>query len=87
MWRAGRGKGSKPEPSPRWCGRVWEAISGMSWESAVEAEEMTSGERALVGEASGGNSGESTTWGLSSPSGPLGGDKACKKKKKGEEGR
>ncbi len=31
--------------------RVSEAISGMSWDIAVEAEEMTSGERALVGEA------------------------------------
>lgn len=31
--------------------RVSEAISGMSWDIAVEAEEITSGDRALVGEA------------------------------------
>lgn len=61
VWRAGRAKASKLETSPRWCCRVWDAISGMSWDSAVDAEEMTSGERALVGEARGGNSGESRT--------------------------
>lgn len=53
----------------------------MSWDSAVEAEEITSGERALVGDVRGGNSGESRTWGVSSPSGPLGDAKACKKNK------
>lgn len=31
--------------------RVSEAISGISWDMAVEAEEMTSGERSRVGEA------------------------------------
>lgn len=51
----------------------------MSWDSAVEAEEITSGERALVGDARGGNSGGSRTWEVSSPSGPLGDAKACNK--------
>lgn len=65
--------------SPRWCCRVWDAISGMSWDIAVEAEEMTSGERALVGEARGGRSGESRTGGVSSGSGPLGDANAYEK--------
>lgn len=59
--RADRGKGSKLDTSPRCSCSVWDAISGMSWDMAVEAEEMTSGERALVGEASGGRRGESRT--------------------------
>lgn len=59
VWRAERGKGSKLDTRLR-C-RVWDAISGMSWDMAVEAEEITSGERALVGEASGGRRGESRT--------------------------
>lgn len=71
VWRAERGKGSKPDTSPRWCCRVWDAISGMSWERAVEAEEMTSGDRALVGEARVGKIGESRTWGLSNFREPL----------------
>lgn len=33
----------------------------MSWDMAVDAEEMTSGERALVGDAKGGRSGGSRT--------------------------
>lgn len=78
VWRAERGKGSKLDTSPRWSCRVWDAISGMSWDMAVEAEEMTSGERALVGEARGGRRGESRTWGLSSARGPLGDAKAWK---------
>lgn len=76
VWRADRGKGSMVDTSPRWCCRVWDAISGMSWDIAVEAEEMTSGERALVGEARGGRRGESRTGGVSSGSGPLGDAKA-----------
>ncbi len=61
VWRDERDKGSKPDTSPRCSCRVWDAISGMSWDMAVEAEEMTSGERALVGEARGGRRGESRT--------------------------
>lgn len=61
VWSAESGKGSKLDTSPRWCCMVWDAISGMSWDMAVEAEEMTSGERALVGEARGGSRGESRT--------------------------
>lgn len=76
VWRAERVKGSKLDTSPR-C-RVWDAISGMSWDMAVEAEEMTSGERALVGEARGGMRGESRTWGVSSARGALGDAKACR---------
>lgn len=41
---------SAEAPASPLC-RVSEAISGMSWDMAVDAEEMTSGERALVGEA------------------------------------
>lgn len=70
VWRAESGRGSRLDTKLR-C-RVWDAISGMSWDMAVEAEEMTSGERALVGEDSGGRRGESRTWELSSPRGPLG---------------
>lgn len=44
----------------------------MSWDIAVEAEEITSGERALVGEARGGRREESRTGGVSRASGPLG---------------
>lgn len=51
----------------------------MSWDMAVEAEEMTSGERALVGEARGGRRGESRTGGVSRASGPLGDAKDYKR--------
>lgn len=47
--------GSRPSeaeaPKPR--DRASEAISGMSWDRAVEAEEITSGERVRLGEACG----------------------------------
>lgn len=45
----------------------------------MEAEEITSGERALVGEARGGRRGESRTGGVSRASGPVGEAKDYKK--------
>ena len=74
--RAGMGSGM--ETRPRCSGRVWEAISGMSWDMAVEAEEMTSGERARVGEAWWGRRWASRTWAPSRESGPLTPARICR---------
>lgn len=72
---AGIGKASMEGTNPR-CSCSVCAISGMSCVMAVEAEEMTSGERALVGEVRGGSRGESRGCGLSRARAPMGGDKA-----------
>lgn len=53
-------RGSRASTNP--LGNVSEAISGiMSWDIAVEAEEITSGERALVGDVCGSSTG-SIAW-------------------------
>lgn len=46
------------EPKPR--DRASDAISGMSWDRAVDAEEITSGERVRLGEAWGSPNGSTS---------------------------
>lgn len=54
----------------------------MSWDMTVEAEEMTSGERALVGEACGGRRGGSRTCELSREREPLGDARAWRERER-----